>query len=231
MIFCEIPLLNCPTSLKLRTRGATDFGPRGGKATERWLLPAPTNAPVCRSDSNHMRRRGAKSFVDDLVLSRGVVLSRADLFCDLLRLSPMTRRFVRFRRTYLRRTSHGRSVPQSVRSVERPSWMRGSTYFSFHYRNPHAGLPAVLYFDLLRDSSDLLRDSSAGLPEYKPLSADSTAGVIGYVLLCSEGGKRVSGRVWSKVHCTTFALAQVPKYNFCTESISKRQLTMGKYHY
>ncbi len=48
-----------------------------------------------------MRRRGAKSFVDDLVLSRGVVLSRADLFCDLLRLSPMTRRFVRFRRTYL----------------------------------------------------------------------------------------------------------------------------------
>jgi hypothetical protein len=46
-----------------------------------------------------MRRRGAKSFVDDLVLSRGVVLSRADLFCDLLRLSPLTRRFVRFRRT------------------------------------------------------------------------------------------------------------------------------------
>jgi hypothetical protein len=49
-----------------------------------------------------MRRRGAKSFVDDLVLSRGVVLSRAELFCDLLRLSPLTRRFVRYRRTYLR---------------------------------------------------------------------------------------------------------------------------------
>lgn len=48
-----------------------------------------------------MRRRGAKSFVDDLSLSRGVVLSRAELFCDLLRLSPLTRRFVRFRRTYL----------------------------------------------------------------------------------------------------------------------------------
>src|SRR5277367_5019495 len=61
-----------------------------------------------------MRRRGAKSFVDDLVLSRGVVLSRADLFCDLLRLSPMTRRFVRFRRTYLRHRSatagHGHST-------------------------------------------------------------------------------------------------------------------------
>ena len=65
-------------------------------------LRAPTNAPACRSDSNHIRRRGAKSFVDDLVLSRGVVLSRADLFCDLLRLSPLTRRFVRLRRTYRR---------------------------------------------------------------------------------------------------------------------------------
>ena len=62
---------------------------------------APTNAPACRSDSYHIRRRGAKSFVDDLVLSRGVVLSRADLFCDLLRLSPLTRRFVSFRLTYL----------------------------------------------------------------------------------------------------------------------------------
>ena len=66
-----------------------------------------TNAPACRSDSYHMRRRGARSFVDDLVLSRGVVLSRADLFCDLLRLSPMTRRFVRFRRTYLPSTFTG----------------------------------------------------------------------------------------------------------------------------
>ena len=59
------------------------------------------DATASRSDTNHMRRRGAKSFVDDLVLSRGVVLSRAELFCDLLRLSLMTRRFVRFRRTYL----------------------------------------------------------------------------------------------------------------------------------
>ena len=59
------------------------------------------DATACRCDTNHVRRRGAKSFVDDLVLSRGVVLSRAELFCDLLRLSPMTRRFVRFRRTYL----------------------------------------------------------------------------------------------------------------------------------
>ena len=74
---------------------------------------APTNAPACRSDSYHMRRRSAKSFVDDLVLSRGVVLSRADLFCDLLRLSPMTRRFVRLRRTYLHVERDGRTAPSA----------------------------------------------------------------------------------------------------------------------
>jgi hypothetical protein len=62
-----------------------------------------TDAAASRSDIHHMRRRGAKSFVDDLVLSRGVVLSRAELFCDLLRLSLTTRRFVRCRRTYLMR--------------------------------------------------------------------------------------------------------------------------------
>ena len=37
-------------------------------------------------DPNHVRCRGAKSFVDDLGLSRGVVLSRAVHFCDLSRL-------------------------------------------------------------------------------------------------------------------------------------------------
>lgn len=75
---------------------------------------APTNAPACRSDSYHMRRRGAKSFVDDLVLSRGVVLSRADLFCDLLRLSPLTRRFVSFRLTYLRLITYRTQVDAST---------------------------------------------------------------------------------------------------------------------
>ena len=59
-----------------------------------------TVAPACRSDTDRARRAGAKSFVDDLVLSRGVVLSRAVLLCDLLRLSLLTRRFVRFRRAF-----------------------------------------------------------------------------------------------------------------------------------
>ena len=83
-------------------RGATDFGPRGGQATaQRLLADVDTTRPRAECDTNHVRCRGAKSFVDDLGLSRGVVLSRAVHFCDLLRLSPLTRRFVRFRRTRL----------------------------------------------------------------------------------------------------------------------------------
>src|SRR5579872_3368273 len=69
-----------------------------------------------------MRRRGAKSFVDDLVLSRGVVLSRADLFCDLLRLSPMTRRFVSFRLTYLRRRLVFPSVLAFICEQSKTTW-------------------------------------------------------------------------------------------------------------
>lgn len=67
----------------------------------RLLADADTTRPRAEGDTIHIRCRGAKSFVDDLGQSRGVVLSRAVHFCDLLRLSPTTRRFVRFRRTRL----------------------------------------------------------------------------------------------------------------------------------
>src|SRR4029077_18165290 len=81
-----------------------------------------------------MRRRGARSFVDDLVLSRGVVLSRADLFCDLLRLSPMTRRFVRFRRTYLRKTFHCFGRPRMPYGQRTLSIFRLSTRMPYGQR-------------------------------------------------------------------------------------------------
>ena len=42
-----------------------------------------------------MRRGGAKSFVDDLVLGRGVVLSRAATSLRSIETQPWTRRFVR----------------------------------------------------------------------------------------------------------------------------------------
>jgi hypothetical protein len=69
------------------------------------------------SDINHVRCRGAKSFVDDLGHSRGVVLSRAVHFCDLLRLSPLTGRFVRFRRTRLLLFIYFSRVPVTVRET------------------------------------------------------------------------------------------------------------------
>ena len=45
-------------------------------------------ARECRNDSNHTRRRGAKSFVDDLDLSRGVVLSRAVVLLRSIETKP-----------------------------------------------------------------------------------------------------------------------------------------------
>lgn len=57
-----------------------------------------------QNDIHPMRRGGAKSFVDDLVLGRGVVLSRAATSLRSIETQPWTRRFVRIRRrTHLRR--------------------------------------------------------------------------------------------------------------------------------
>ena len=55
-----------------------------------------------RSDIDPMRRGGAKSFVDDLVFGRGVVLSRAATSLRSIETQPWTRRFVCFiRQTHL----------------------------------------------------------------------------------------------------------------------------------
>ena len=56
---------------------------------------------VCRSDIFPMQCRGAKSFVDDLDWVGVSYLVEQPPHCDLLRLSLMTWRFVRLRRTYL----------------------------------------------------------------------------------------------------------------------------------
>ena len=49
-----------------------------------------------------MRRGGVKSIVDDFVLGRGVVISRAATSLRSVETQPLTRRFVRIRRTHLR---------------------------------------------------------------------------------------------------------------------------------
>ena len=64
---------------------------------------SPISAGGGLDDIHPMRRGGVKSFVDDLVLGRGVVISRAATSLRSVETQPLTRRFVRFRRTHLRR--------------------------------------------------------------------------------------------------------------------------------
>ena len=55
-------------------------------------------------DIHPMRRGGVKSFVDDLVLGRGVVIGRAATSLRSVETQPLTRRFVRNKtNNYLRR--------------------------------------------------------------------------------------------------------------------------------
>ena len=82
---------------------------RGPSRRARWLSHStrslavpPSSAGGDRMDIHPMRRGGAKSFVDDLVLGRGVVLSRAATSLRSIETQPWTRRFVRRRRTHLR---------------------------------------------------------------------------------------------------------------------------------
>lgn len=58
----------------------------------------PISAGGGLNDIHPMRRGGVKSFVDDLVLGRGVVISRAATSLRSVETQPLTRRFVRTRR-------------------------------------------------------------------------------------------------------------------------------------
>ena len=51
-----------------------------------------------RHDIHPMRSGGVKSFADDFVLGRGVVLSRAATSLRSIETQPLTRRFVRYGR-------------------------------------------------------------------------------------------------------------------------------------
>ena len=65
----------------------------------------PISADGGLTNIHPMRRGGVKSFVDDLVLGRGVVISRAATSLRSVETQPLTRRFVRSRRA----TSSGNS--------------------------------------------------------------------------------------------------------------------------
>ena len=72
----------------------------------------PISAGGGLNDIQPMRRGGVKSFVDDLVLGRGVVISRAATSLRSVETQPLTRRFVRTRRATI-------SVTQGRRRARR----------------------------------------------------------------------------------------------------------------
>ena len=57
--------------------GRPTSAPVVAKPQQNGYLRGPSDASASRNDIHPMRRGGAKSFVDDLGLSRGVVISRA----------------------------------------------------------------------------------------------------------------------------------------------------------
>ena len=73
-------------------------------------------------DIHPMRRGGVKSFVDDLVLGRGVVISRAATSLRSVETQPLTRRFVRIQTNNHLRFGHRADVCLSAAftSTSRP---------------------------------------------------------------------------------------------------------------
>lgn len=84
----------------------------------------PISAGGGLNDIHPMRRGGVKSFVDDLVLGRGVVISRAATSLRSVETQPLTRRFVRTRRATI-------SVSKSKASQLLARWRCRRIVFSF----------------------------------------------------------------------------------------------------
>ena len=70
-------------------------------------------------DIHPMRRGGVKSFVDDLVLGRGVVPSRAATSLRSVETQPLTRRFVRIRRATISVPGRGESQQRAKHFAKR----------------------------------------------------------------------------------------------------------------
>ena len=94
----SVTIVSVPLAVGRQRYGPAD--PSAGrlvvdKPQHSWSLAvAPSSACGDRSDIHPMRHGGARSFVDDLVLGRGVVLSRAATSLRSIETQPWTRIFV-----------------------------------------------------------------------------------------------------------------------------------------
>ncbi|RUS68471.1 hypothetical protein EGW08_023767 [Elysia chlorotica] len=95
---------------------APEFAPRRlvEPRQEVFTVP-PISAGGNLYDIHPMRRGGDKSFVDDLVLGRGVVISRAATSLRSVETQPLTRRFVRIRRATI--SDDGQAHHQNATSL------------------------------------------------------------------------------------------------------------------
>ena len=76
--------------------GRQRYGPSGQVEPQRRVFAVPPSSVGGGPDDIHpMRRGGVKSIVDDFVLGRGVVISRAATSLRSVETQPLTRRFVR----------------------------------------------------------------------------------------------------------------------------------------
>ena len=89
----------------------------------------PISADGNLDDIHPMRRGGVKSFVDDLVLGRGVVISRAATSLRSVETQPLTRRFVRIRRATISVAGHRAVLSAALPSAAftyAPTWRFGA---------------------------------------------------------------------------------------------------------
>ena len=88
--------LSAPARREATVRGGLGLAPPSAAAPQpEAIADPPIRAGGGLPDIHPMRREGAKSFADDLVLGRGVVTSRAAASLRSVETQPQTRRFVR----------------------------------------------------------------------------------------------------------------------------------------
>ena len=119
----------------------------------------PISADGNLDDIHPMRRGGVKSFVDDLVLGRGVVISRAATSLRSVETQPLTRRFVCIRRATIS-VGH-RAVCRlslSAAFTYAPAWP-GLAWRGGHILSAHLGVgilgPSSLAFKTLFSNFEL----------------------------------------------------------------------------
>ena len=127
------PAQICDDTLCTSRVGRQRYGPGNGsriKPQSKVFAVPSTSRGGGLNDIHPMRRGGVKSFVDDLVLGRGVVISRAATSLRSVETQPLTRRFVRIRRATISIRGQG---PSQHFAKQRPGKTRTDCVFDWQF--------------------------------------------------------------------------------------------------